>query len=171
VAVGSGTVLVDDPLLTVREIYRERPLTRVVFDRRLRTPARARLFSTLGTGPVIILTSHDALAGNAGRARELEAAGATVVAVHEPGIAAMLRRLVPFDIHSVLLEGGAGVHAAAWDARVVDCVQVYVTPHWLGADGVPLLPGRAFFPAALVDRRIDVCGPDVVIEGYVHRAD
>ena len=36
VAVGSETVLVDDPLLTAREVYRERPLTRVVFDRRLR---------------------------------------------------------------------------------------------------------------------------------------
>ena len=38
VAVGSGTVLVDDPLLTVRDVYRERPLVRAVFDRRLRMP-------------------------------------------------------------------------------------------------------------------------------------
>jgi riboflavin biosynthesis pyrimidine reductase/pyrimidine deaminase RibD-like protein len=37
-AVGSETVLVDDPLLTVRGVYRDRPLTRVIFDRRLRTP-------------------------------------------------------------------------------------------------------------------------------------
>src|SRR5262249_10360473 len=32
IAVGSGTVLTDDPLLTVRECYRERPLARVIFD-------------------------------------------------------------------------------------------------------------------------------------------
>ena len=62
VAVGSETVLVDDPLLTARDVYRERPLTRVVFDRRLRTPPDARLFSTLSAGPVIILTSAEALA-------------------------------------------------------------------------------------------------------------
>ncbi|MDH4064960.1 MAG: bifunctional diaminohydroxyphosphoribosylaminopyrimidine deaminase/5-amino-6-(5-phosphoribosylamino)uracil reductase RibD, partial [Acidobacteriota bacterium] len=47
VAVGSGTVLVDDPLLTVRETVRTRPLVRAVFDRRLRTPPTARLLSTL----------------------------------------------------------------------------------------------------------------------------
>ncbi len=46
-AVGSGTVLADDPLLTARGIYRYRPLVRVVFDRRLRTPVTARLFSTI----------------------------------------------------------------------------------------------------------------------------
>jgi diaminohydroxyphosphoribosylaminopyrimidine deaminase/5-amino-6-(5-phosphoribosylamino)uracil reductase len=38
IGVGSETVLVDDPLLTARDVYRERPLARVVFDRRLRTP-------------------------------------------------------------------------------------------------------------------------------------
>ena len=42
VAVGSGTVLVDDPVLTARECDRVRPLVRVVFDRRLRTAAAAR---------------------------------------------------------------------------------------------------------------------------------
>ena len=61
IAVGSETVLVDDPHLTAREVYRERPLVRVVFDRRLRTPARARLLSTLSAGPVIILTAADSL--------------------------------------------------------------------------------------------------------------
>ena len=41
IAVGSGTVLVDDPLLTVREVHRRRPLARVLFDRRLRMPPSA----------------------------------------------------------------------------------------------------------------------------------
>ena len=36
IAIGSETLLVDDPLLTARDVYRERSLTRVVFDRRLR---------------------------------------------------------------------------------------------------------------------------------------
>ncbi len=38
IGVGSGTLLADDPVLTVRDCYRLRPLIRVVFDRRLRTP-------------------------------------------------------------------------------------------------------------------------------------
>ncbi len=56
IAVGSGTVLIDDPLLNARVAYRQRPLTRVIYDRRLRTPPAARLFSTLSEGPVIIMT-------------------------------------------------------------------------------------------------------------------
>ena len=72
-------------------------------------------------------------------------------------------------IHSVLLEGGAKVHAAAWDAGVIDYVQLYVAPVWLGQDGVPLLEGRDFSPASLIEPRVEQLGPDVLIEGYVHR--
>src|SRR6185436_230085 len=57
IGVGVGTILADDPLLTVRGIYRERPLTRVVFDRSLRMPHQARLLSTPEVGPVIIVTT------------------------------------------------------------------------------------------------------------------
>jgi diaminohydroxyphosphoribosylaminopyrimidine deaminase/5-amino-6-(5-phosphoribosylamino)uracil reductase len=80
VAVGSETVLVDDPMLTVRDVYRERPLTRVVFDRRLRTPPNARLFSTLAAGPVIILTSRQAILERTSQRAALEQAGATIAA-------------------------------------------------------------------------------------------
>ena len=169
VAVGSATVLVDDPLLTAREVYRERPLTRVVFDRRLRVPAGARLFSTLQAGPVIIVTSADARRLDGERVNALERAGATVIAVDGTGIAPALRHLAGLGIHSVVIEGGAAIHAAAWDEGVVDYVQLYVAPHALGATGVPLLDGRSFSPAALVDARTGQLGPDVLIEGYVHR--
>jgi hypothetical protein len=39
----------------------------------------------------------------------------------------------------------------------------------LGQDGVPLLEGREFSPASLVEGRVEQLGPDVLIEGYVHR--
>ncbi len=143
IGVGSETVLVDDPLLTVREVYRERPLTRVIFDRRRRVPSSARIFSTLSAGPIIVVTSN-----------QLDEA---------------LKELAAQGIQSLLLEGGAALHAAAWDAGVVDYVQLYVAPVWLGQDGVPLLEGRAFASASLVERRVEQIGPDVLIEGYVHR--
>ena len=56
IAVGSETVLVDDPLLTARGCCRVRPLVRVVFDRRLRVPPSARMLSTLDEGPVVVVT-------------------------------------------------------------------------------------------------------------------
>jgi diaminohydroxyphosphoribosylaminopyrimidine deaminase/5-amino-6-(5-phosphoribosylamino)uracil reductase len=170
VAVGSETVLIDDPLLTAREVYRERPLTRVVFDRRLRVSSRARLFSTLQAGPVIMFTSEDVRRANPDTVGSLERAGATVVPA-DGGVAPALRHLVGLGIHSVIVEGGAGVHAAAWDEGLVDYVQLYVGPEALGDAGVPLLEGRSFSPAALLESRVDQLGPDVLIEGYVHRPD
>jgi diaminohydroxyphosphoribosylaminopyrimidine deaminase/5-amino-6-(5-phosphoribosylamino)uracil reductase len=143
IGVGSETMLVDDPLLTAREVYRERPLTRVIFDRRRRVPSSARIFSTLSAGPVKVVTSSEL--GDA------------------------LKELAVGGVHSLLLEGGATLHAAAWDAGVVDYVQLYVAPVWLGQDGVPLLAGRQFSSASLVERRVEQIGPDVLIEGYVHR--
>src|SRR5437660_9091505 len=57
IGVGSGTILADDPRLTARGAYRDRPLARVIFDRHLRTPPTARVLSTRDAGPVIIVTT------------------------------------------------------------------------------------------------------------------
>ena len=169
IAVGSETILVDNPLLTPREVYRERPLVRVVLDRRLRTPAGARLLSTLSAGPVIILTTAES--AETDRADALQKAGARVISVAQPGIAAGLAMLPAFGIQSLVLEGGTEVHRAAWDEDVVDYVQLYVAPMWLGDGGVPLLEGCTFLSTSLMERRVEQLGPDVLIEGYVHRPD
>ena len=145
IAVGSETLLVDDPLLTVRDVYRERPLTRVIFDRRRRTPASARVFSTIKDGPVVV-------AGSPGE-----------------DLQSVLRYLAREGIQSVLLEGGAQIHAAAWDAGVVDYVQLFVTPVALGPEGVPLFGGRPWSMSSLIEPRVELLGPDTLIEGYVHR--
>ena len=82
---------------------------------------------------------------------------------------AALDRVADHGVGSVLLEGGAAVHAAAWDEQLVDYVRLYITPHALGPDGVPLLGDRVFSSADLDERRVVSIGPDVVVEGYVHR--
>jgi len=169
VAVGSGTVLADDPLLTARDVYRDRPLTRVVFDRRLRTPASARLFTTLDAGPVVILTSSATMHAETTRAACLRRAGATLIDVPGPGLRTALECLPALDVHSIEIEGGAAIHAAAWDEGVVDAVQLYVAPVWLGPQGVPLFGGRGPSLMMLDDRRVELLGPDVLIEGDVHR--
>jgi diaminohydroxyphosphoribosylaminopyrimidine deaminase/5-amino-6-(5-phosphoribosylamino)uracil reductase len=168
-AVGSGTVVADDPLLTVREVYRARPLTRVVFDRRLRVPPTAKLFSTLAAGPVVVLTSTQAMRDSGAAIDAVRALGATVLGLERDDIRTGLQMLGSLGIQSVVLEGGAALHGAAWDEGVVDAVQLYVAPVSLGADGVPLLEGRDFVSTALIERRVDLLGPDVLIEGYVHR--
>jgi diaminohydroxyphosphoribosylaminopyrimidine deaminase/5-amino-6-(5-phosphoribosylamino)uracil reductase len=168
IGVGINTLLVDDPLLTPRGPYRERPLVRVIFDRRLRTPVSAKVLSTRDAGPVIIVTSEEAAAGAEAR-MALEDAGAEVAVARDGSFAAALEQLARRDVGSLLLEGGAELIAAAWDERLVDCVSLYITPHVLGQDGVALLPGREAVSAALGERTVQTLGPDVLIEGYVHR--
>ena len=144
-AVGSETVLVDDPLLTVRGVYRDRPLTRVIFDRRLRTPPTARLFSTLDAGPVIIVSTEpddaavraraEALvaAGAAGRARRGARGGSAASASF---LRAALGRLASQDVMSLIVEGGPVLHEAFWRAGLVDRVELFVSPASIGTDGV-----------------------------------
>jgi diaminohydroxyphosphoribosylaminopyrimidine deaminase / 5-amino-6-(5-phosphoribosylamino)uracil reductase len=168
IGIGVGTLLADDPELTARGPYRERPLVRVVFDRQLRTPSDARLLSTRDAGPVIIVTTAESSVRPDLRSA-LEQRGAEIEVAPDGTMRAMLERLGARQIGSLLLEGGAAVHAAAWDEGLVDFVRLYVTPHILGAAGVALLPGRTFSTAALVEHHVQPLGPDVMIEGYVHR--
>jgi diaminohydroxyphosphoribosylaminopyrimidine deaminase/5-amino-6-(5-phosphoribosylamino)uracil reductase len=172
IAVGAGTILTDDPLLTARGAYRSQPLVRVVFDRRLRTPPSARVLSTGDAGPVIIVTSVDHLAGRAAARHALERRGARVLVTRTGTLRDALGRLAAdWQVGSLLLEGGATVHAAAWEERVVDVVRLYVTPHVIGPGGVPFLPAESVWSGTPEQRRVEPLGPDVLIEGYVHRAD
>jgi diaminohydroxyphosphoribosylaminopyrimidine deaminase/5-amino-6-(5-phosphoribosylamino)uracil reductase len=168
IGVGAGTILTDDPALTARGVYRERPLMRVIFDRRLRTPPSAHVLSTRDVGPVIIVTT-DAAAARGDLRTPLEDRGAEIE-VAGPTFRSALRRLGARQVGSLLLEGGAALHAAAWDEGLVDFVRLYVTPRVLGPAGVPLLLDRPFRSAELRDRRVEPLGPDVLIEGYVHRS-
>ena len=167
VGIGSGTLLADDPILTVRDCYRPRPLARVVFDRALRTPATARLFSTLDAGPVIIMTTAAAAGSHPERVQALKAAGATLI---EGGgeLRADLRKLLAFDISTLLLEGGAVMHAAAWQAGVIDRVHVIVAPTVLGERGVKLFGGIDVPLSELIPAKVDTLGPDTWMEADVH---
>jgi len=167
IGIGSGTLLADDPILTVRDCFRPRPLARIVFDRRLRTPATARLFSTLDAGPVIILTTAAAAGEHPERVQALKAAGATLIE-GAGELRTDLRALVPFEISTLLLEGGAVMHAAAWHAGVIDRVHVIVAPRALGEGGVRFFDGIEVPLSELIPVRVEMLGPDAWMEADVH---
>jgi diaminohydroxyphosphoribosylaminopyrimidine deaminase/5-amino-6-(5-phosphoribosylamino)uracil reductase len=169
IAVGVGTILADDPLLTARGAFRANPLVRVIFDRRLRTSPEARVLSTADAGPVIIVSTAAELDSGDAR-RRLERHGVHLLATRDGTLREALGRLASdWQIGSLLLEGGGAIHTAAWDEGVVDYVRLYVTPHVLGSGGLPFLPDRSFWSGALYERHSEPLGPDVLIEGYVHR--
>jgi diaminohydroxyphosphoribosylaminopyrimidine deaminase/5-amino-6-(5-phosphoribosylamino)uracil reductase len=166
VLVGSGTVLADDPQLTVRlpaaPRGRAAPV-RVVLDGRLRTPADAKVLGP--AAPTLIFTRRGAPRA---RARALRAAGAEVIELPARGrlpVEAVLAELAARDVQSVLVEGGAAVHGSFIEAELVDDVALFVAPRLLGG-GVPIAAGftrgldAAFGLGQLSARRF---GPDLLL--------
>ena len=171
IAVGAETVLVDDPLLTARGADRRRPLVRVLFDTRMRTPASARVLTTRTEGPIVVMTTEAAVVAWPTRATALERAGAVIEALPARDPAAAMSRLVAYEVSDVLLEGGAVLHRAAWVAGVVDRVRLYVAPVVLGRTGVPWMANERFSFAALAGLRTRCLGEDVLVEADVQRFD
>jgi diaminohydroxyphosphoribosylaminopyrimidine deaminase/5-amino-6-(5-phosphoribosylamino)uracil reductase len=169
IAVGSGTVLADDPSLTARGAFRYRPFVRVVFDTRLRVSPNARLFSTLRAGPVIIVSTRSSVDEYPDRAAALATAGAELLLIESrAALGGALEQLALRGICSLIVEGGVTLHRAFWDAGLVDRVQIYMTPHRLGSEGLEWLP----FPLpGLGPVTIRPLGADRLAEAYVHRTD
>ncbi|MGH7711063.1 MAG: bifunctional diaminohydroxyphosphoribosylaminopyrimidine deaminase/5-amino-6-(5-phosphoribosylamino)uracil reductase RibD, partial [Gemmatimonadaceae bacterium] len=142
IAVGLGTVLADDPLLTVREAPAPRkPPVRVVFSRGGKLPATSRLVATTREAPVILMVMRIDPEHRAA----LVAAGVTVLEVRDLNDG--LLELASRGIRSVLLEGGARIAGAALRAGSVDRIVMFQTPTELGPEG---LMAFAFAPPDLV---------------------
>jgi diaminohydroxyphosphoribosylaminopyrimidine deaminase / 5-amino-6-(5-phosphoribosylamino)uracil reductase len=169
IAVGSETILTDDPRLTARDVFRERPLVRAVFDRRLRTPPTARLFAAQDAGPVVVLTSTAAIESQPDRVRALETSGAAVVGVDGGELPDLLRALGARGVQWLLVEGGPTLHRAFFQAGLADAVRLIVAPRMLGAGGVPWLGIPDVPTADLHPTAVRPCGPDVIIDADVHR--
>jgi diaminohydroxyphosphoribosylaminopyrimidine deaminase/5-amino-6-(5-phosphoribosylamino)uracil reductase len=136
VLTGYGTVITDDPELTVRHVPCERQPRRVVIDNRLETPDRARILA--GLPPLVITASAD----EAGRAR-LEARGAQVVRVEaergKTDLAAAARLLAERGYNEVLVETGAKLGGSLVKAGVIDEIVLYLAPSLLGDSARGLL--------------------------------
>jgi len=171
IAIGSGTVLTDDPVLTARVAYRQRPLTRVIFDRRLRTPLSAAILKTLEQGPVIVVTRADDPDAQF-RAEALQKAGAIVERIDgddDAFLESALVRLAAHDATTLVVEGGPTLHDAFWRRGLVDRVQLYMAPLDLGVDAVDWMMPAQHVVDDLDDVRTLTVGPDVLIEGIVRR--
>jgi 3,4-dihydroxy 2-butanone 4-phosphate synthase/GTP cyclohydrolase II len=166
VLVGVGTVLHDDPQLTVRMVEGSSPV-RIVLDSTLRTPPTARLFDA--EAPVVLVAAPDA---DAARAERLRAVGARIVPIPraERGVDVrqMLEVLSALDLRSILVEGGARVITSFLQAGVVDRAIVSVAPIVLGRgiEAVEDLGNTQISEALrLQERVVRQVGEDIVIAG------
>lgn len=134
VAVGIGTALADDPLLTARLEGSSSQPARVVFDSRARLPLGSALVNSVDEAPLIVICAPEAASA---RRNALEGAGAEVIVA--PGrtkaarLEAALDELGRRQIQDLLVEGGPTLAGALFDAGEIDQLRLFVAPVLVGA--------------------------------------
>jgi GTP cyclohydrolase II len=171
VVVGAGTVLADDPLLTVRMVPGASPI-RVVLDSTLRVPAGAQVLGP--DAATVVLTSERS---DPDRRTALRRRGVKVEVVREApdgiDLADGLSRLLALGIRSVLVEGGAHVITSTLRGWLADRVVVAVAPLLLGTgtEAVGDLGAtRVADGLRLLDRTVHQVGPDLLVAGSLDTA-
>ena len=144
IMVGTGTAVVDDPQLTCRlPGLDHRSPVRVVIDRHLRIPPTARLIADAHQVPTWVLTLRSA---DPDRRAAFLANRVTLIDVDHDStgqvdLAAALGVLGERGITRLLVEGGAGLAAAFFRARLVDRLVWVHAPLAIGGDGIPAIAG------------------------------
>ena len=175
IVVGAGTVVADNPSLTVRlEGYRGRPPVRVVVDGRGRTPPDAAVFDD--AAPTLVATTPVAAADVR---RRWESAGAEVVVMEDGADGSLpLQRLIELlgkrDVQNVLIEGGSTLAGAVVEAGLADRVVFYLAPKLLGGGDAPGILGGSGASNVTDAIRLTVTeygqiGEDLKVVADVHR--
>jgi len=138
IAVGLGTVRVDDPQLTARGAIRPRvPPMRVVFDRNAETPLESVLVRTAKETPTMIFAHHPPVT----RLAALHNAKVDVFEAED--LPEALEALHGFEVNHLLVEGGARVAQGFLRQNLIDRLIIFESPITLGTaalspfDGLP----------------------------------
>ena len=133
VLTGMGTVLADDPLLTVRGVRARRAPLRAVWDPRMGIGDDRALVRTAREHRTIVGCTHAAHAGSPARVAALQAQGVRLLPCGD--VAGFLAALGALGCATVLVEAGPGLVRELADARLVDDLWVFTAPHAIGDAG------------------------------------
>ena len=136
VLTGIGTVLEDDPQLSVRFIETPRQPLRIIIDSRLKIPTTARVLR--GEGELIFTTTD-----NKERISALKEVGARpIILPNEKGkidLAGLMQILADFEINELLVEAGNRLSSAFIREGLVDELIIYFAPHLIGNRAMGML--------------------------------
>jgi diaminohydroxyphosphoribosylaminopyrimidine deaminase/5-amino-6-(5-phosphoribosylamino)uracil reductase len=132
VLTGVGTVVEDDPRLTVRHTETSRQPGKVIVDSQLRSPLDAHLFKTLG---VTLATAVE----EQNRLDDFIQKGVNVLVLPDSegrvDLDALLVELANQQVNEVLVEAGINLHSALLHRHLIDEMIIYYAPKFLGAQG------------------------------------
>lgn len=170
VMVGVGTVVADNPRLTVRLAAGRSPV-RVVADSSLRLPLDSHLLLDRDAETLLATTAR----APAQRIQAVRERGAEVLLVEQDSsgrvdVVDLLARLAELGIGSVLIEGGRGLITSALRARLVDRLVVCIAPKVVGA-GIEAVGdlGIRHLSEALTFARFSInqLGEDMIYDGWL----
>ncbi len=154
IMVGVGTVLADDPLMTVRlpGLEGRKPL-RIVLDTHLRTPLASRLAATAGDWPTLAIAGEGASADAEAAlvAKGVRVERAPLDAAGHVDLSAALRLLGKLGLTRVFSEGGPTVAGQLIERGLADEIVICTALKPLGRPGVPMLDPAS--RAALADEK------------------
>jgi diaminohydroxyphosphoribosylaminopyrimidine deaminase / 5-amino-6-(5-phosphoribosylamino)uracil reductase len=153
VAVGIGTVLADDPVLTSRPAESSasasgsagspagsRQPNRVIFDSTARLPLDSKLVRSLDEAAVTVIAAHGAPDDRVAALREAGVEVLVAVGSRVERVSSALGELGRRDTTSLLIEGGPILAGAFLGAGEIDELRLFIAPRLLGA-GKPLIEG------------------------------
>ncbi len=174
VMVGIGTLLRDDPRLTVRIGAKQtRQPFRIVVDSTLRIPLDAQIIQQPPPGKTLIATTAQA---SQVRIRELERRGVKVLVTKEQegrvDLADLMRLLGEMGMMTLMIEGGSELNASAIRQGIVDKVLFFITPRIIGGQDAKssiggVSPKHLSASIPVRDFKIKRIGPDLLLEGYM----
>ena len=137
ILIGIGTLLADDPRLTVRLAEGGNPQP-IILDTHLRTPLSARLITQSDLSPWII----NAKDNRSNRIEALKSAGATPLPCDTArdgkiDLHALMALLAEMQVSSIMVEGGAKVITSFVHSRLIDQFIITVSPRLVG--GLPVI--------------------------------
>lgn len=140
ILVGINTILADNPLLTLRGPgSKNKKLTRIVMDSKLRVPLISQLVKTANKQPVIVVTYAGSAAADTGKTESLEKAGVEILAFGDlqgkSNLAFVLDELSKRGVQQLLVEGGPKILASFLRENLADELCVYIAPKILGNTG------------------------------------
>ncbi|MEM3402876.1 MAG: 2,5-diamino-6-(ribosylamino)-4(3H)-pyrimidinone 5'-phosphate reductase [Candidatus Hadarchaeales archaeon] len=141
VMVGAGTVIADDPALTVRFVKGKNPI-RVVVDGEGRIPLHARILSK--EAPTIVAVSEKAEKKKLKRLRE-KGAEIIVIGKNEVDLGKLLETLKRKGVKKLLLEGGSTLNWNMLANGLVDEIIISIAPVIVGGEKSKSLVGGAGF--------------------------
>jgi diaminohydroxyphosphoribosylaminopyrimidine deaminase/5-amino-6-(5-phosphoribosylamino)uracil reductase len=172
ILVGAGTVLADDPELTVRHVKGKNPV-RIVVDSHLRLPLKAKILQNQEKAPTIIATTKHAAPKKIQRLKQL---GIETLMVDEligadgsrhVDLQKLLLELGKRQIASVLVEGGATIITSLLQKKLADRLVIIVAPKILGRgiEAVADLGNQTMDEAIKLDfRKVYRRGGDIIID-------